>query len=91
MNQSKISIRQRIREWFLDLFFEEYEIVVWFHKESQINEHGLKSVSYTEPKTYYMSRLDKITHTHIKGKDINGNPLEIKTTQPFNYNVKKLR
>lgn len=80
----------RIAEWWDDHFYEQYEVTVWFCKETTVNEHGLKSVSHSEPKTFMMREVRKHSQTHIKGKDINGNPLEIKTSAPFDYNIRKL-
>ena len=81
----------RIWEFILDIFLEEYELTIWFHKETTVNEHGLKSVSYSEPKVFLLKRLYKINHKCVKGKDIQGNPLNICTKEDFNYNLRKLR
>lgn len=90
-NDVRYGFWKTIGEWILDLLTEEYEITIWFTKETQINQHGLKSIVYGDAKVFKLRRLDKLTQTHIKGKDINGNPFEIKTSEPFNFNVKQVR
>lgn len=88
--ENQLSLWARIVKWWYDHFYDQYEVTVWFCKETTINEHGLKSVTRSEPKTFLMHEVYKHSQTHIKGKDINGNPLEIKTSEPFDYNIKKI-
>jgi hypothetical protein len=80
----------RIAEWWDDHFYEQYEVTVWFCKQTTISEHGLQSMMHTEPKVFQMREVHKHNHNLIKGKDINGNPLEIRAKQPFDYNIRKL-
>ena len=81
---------QKFVEWLKDLFYEEYEVTIWFHKETLETERGLKVDDFTEPKVFRFETIKKLTPTHLKGVDIEGNIVEIRTQKPFNYNVKKI-
>lgn len=87
---NKLGIGGMLAEWVRDLLYEEYEITVWFCKETLETEHGLKVVTSATPKIYSMRDVTKHSQTHIKGKDINGNAFELKTTLPFDYNIRKI-
>lgn len=76
--------------WLSNLFVEEYELIVWFHAETIMGADGLKSVSRSK-KIFQLSRLTKHTPKHIRGKDQYGNFFEIRTVEPFDYSIRKLK
>jgi len=85
----KISIWKRMWQWWLSLFKEEYELIVWFHSETIEHQDGLKTIKRSQ-KTFMLKAVTKKTSTHIVGKDIFGKPFEIKTVEPFDYQLRKL-
>lgn len=86
----RLSVWEQFKEFFKDLFLEEYELTIWFHGKTTTSNGGLKIDEHTNPKVFYLKRIDKISQTHIKGTDERNNPFEIKTSKPFDYNLKKL-
>ena len=76
--------------WMSNLFVEEYELIVWFHAETIVGADGIKSVSRSK-KNFQLSRLTKHTPKHIRGKDLHGNFFEIRTVEPFDYSIRKLK
>ena len=72
-------------------FNDEYELTVWFVKESLHDIEGnLKMCQKTQPMVYNLSSISKKTNTHIVGKDMEGKPIEILTTIPFDFQIRKL-
>ena len=81
---------KRVWEWIVSLFVNEFELIVWFHSETDISEEGLKTIRRVE-KTFLLKKITKKSPKHIIGKDIFGKPFEIKTVEPFDYQIRKLR
>lgn len=81
------SLRSIVKLWnkFLDLFKSEYEIIIWFSKDS---EYYNKSIAYEK---FIFKRIDKLTTRHIKGVLISGHKYEIRTKEEFNYKIKKVK
>lgn len=82
---------KRSREWLRDIFAEEYELTIWFHKETHISETGVKIISHTEPKTFRLTGLSTLNQNKVVGRDVYDNPFRIVTSQPFDYNLTKIR
>jgi len=85
----KLAWYKRLWQWWLGLWKEEYEVVVWFHTETTINAEGLTTVKRNR-KEFQLKDITKKTPTHIVGKDIFGKPFEIKTVEPFDYQIRKI-
>lgn len=81
---------KRLWEWFVGLFVNEYELIVWFHNETDISEEGLKTIRRTK-REFLLKSISKSTNKHVKGTDAFGKPFEIKTVEPFDYQIRKLR
>lgn len=81
------SLRSIVKLWnkFLELFKSEYEIIIWFSKDS---EYYNKSVAYEK---FNFKRVDKLTSRHIKGVLTSGHKYEIRTKEEFNYKIKKVK
>lgn len=80
-----------IQEWFRSLSQEEYQLTIWFYKETYLDAQGLKRITRSEPKQFFLKNVFKLSQTHVKGKDSNNKPFELKTTEPFDYNIVKLK
>ena len=81
---------KRIWEWLVSLFVNEFELIVWFHSETQITDRGIKHIKRVE-RTFLLKKITKKSPKHIKGIDIFGKHFEIKTVEPFDYQIRKLR
>lgn len=81
---------RRLWQWWLSLFVEEYELTVWFHTETVEHVDGLKTIRRSS-KVFMLKDITKKTSTHITGKDIFGKPFEIKTVEPFDFQLRKLK
>ena len=65
--------------WLKRLLYDKYEVTIWF------NEDGNKTKSFFE-----LSELNKIDHTSLRGRDMDGRKINIKTTEKFDYQVRKI-
>ena len=61
------------------IFCDEYVITIWV--EGTIGK---------EKNVFHLSELNKLTNTHLKGKDMEGHGIEYKSVKPFDYLVKKI-
>lgn len=77
-----------IKDWFISLFKEEYELEIFFPGDAQTAPDGTK-IEKLSPKLYTAKSIKKITPTHFIFTDTNGIPVEIKTVNPVGYNLKK--
>ena len=81
---------RRIWEWFISLFVNEYELIVWFHSETDVTDRGTKTLRRVQ-KTFILKSISKKKPNHIVGKDAFGKPFEIKTVEPFDYQIRQIR
>jgi len=72
---------KKLGKWIDDIFEDRYEVTIWMKKAD-----GTAEVSM-----YPLKKLQKITQNHLKGIDINGHLVEIKTVEKFSYEVKKVK
>ena len=56
----KLAWYKRLWQWWLGLWKEEYEVVVWFHTETTINAEGLKTVKRNR-KEFQLKDISKKT------------------------------
>ena len=62
-------------KWIKAFFDNQYEIMVW---------------DSVDVKTFYLKKINKITHTQIKGIDVENKYFEYNTVEPFNYKIRKI-
>ena len=74
-------------EWLKRLWLEEYEVTIWFNKE-KLNPFADEKVR--SKKVFFMKKIQTKKQTHFRGIDIDNNQIEIKTTEPFDYQIKKI-
>lgn len=77
-----------LRLWF-KIFYEEYELTVWFLKDSERDNRG-NIVTTRTHKRYLLKKITKKTPKHIKGKDMDNRAFEIRTVEPFDYQIRKI-
>jgi len=81
----------KLWDWFVDLFTDDdFELTVWYVYETQISDGGLKAIK-RQQREYQLSSLSKCTNTHIKGKDLDKKDFEIKTVEPFDYEIRRIK
>lgn len=73
----------------MTLIYEEYDLTVWFHSETMIQEDGVKTIKRVQ-KDYKLKAISKKTPTHIVGKDMKNKFFEIRTVEPFDYRIVKV-
>ena len=74
-------------EWLKRLWLEEYEVTIWFNKE-KLNPFADEKAR--SKKVFHMKKIHTKKQTHFRGIDIDNNQIEIKTTEPFDYQIKKI-
>lgn len=81
---------RRFWNWFVSLFVEEYELTVWYVYENYESDKGMK-VKRRAAQKYNLKDISKKTSKHIIGKYVDGSDFEIKTVDPFDYEIKKIK
>lgn len=81
---------KKLKHWIEILLFEEYELTIWTVKEVKVMPDGSK-ISKKEKNVYSLQSIDKKTNNHIVGKDMNKMIFEIKTVEPFDYQIRKVK
>jgi hypothetical protein len=81
---------KKLKNWIEILLFEEYELTIWTVKEVKVMPDGAK-VSKKEKNVYSLQSIDKKTNNHIVGKDMNKMIFEIKTVEPFDFQIRKIK
>lgn len=66
--------------WLKRLLYDKYEVTIWYNEND-----GTKKTQFFE-----LSELNKIDQTSLKGRDMKGRKINIKTTDQFNYQVRKI-
>ena len=77
-----------VRLWF-KFYYEEYELTVWYLKDSVRDKDGNITTTRSH-KRYLLKKISKKTPKHIKGKDMDGRAFEIRTVEPFDYQIRKI-
>lgn len=72
---------KKLGKWIDSIFEDRYEVTIWMKKSDGTSEVSM----------YPLKKLQKITQNHLKGVDINGHKVEIKTVEKFSYEVKKVK
>jgi len=78
------------REWIKKLLHEEYLLEVFFAAEVILDPTSTMKVVRREKRSWKVKRIIKKSPKHIVAKDMNGHRLEIKSIEPFGYNITKI-
>ena len=73
----------KIKKWIKDIFLEVYVLTIWYKESADFETKIIKRV-------YNMKKIKKATPTHVIGLKLDGNMLEIKTVEPFDYQIEKI-
>jgi hypothetical protein len=75
--------------WLKSLSKTEYELTIWFPSED-LTPKGI-IVRKSVRSVYSLSKITKKTQTHIVGKDMNNMFFEIKTKNPMDYRLIRIK
>lgn len=75
--------------WIKSLFHTEYELTIWFPSED-LTAKGI-IVRKSTQSVYRLSKITKKTQTHIVGRDMNNKFFEIKTNNPMDYRILRIK
>jgi hypothetical protein len=73
----------KIKKWIKDIFLEVYVLTIWYKEGNEFETKITKRV-------YNMKKIKKATAKHVIGIKSDGNMLEIKTVEPFDYQIEKI-
>lgn len=64
--------------WFwVKVFVNEWEVIIWLDPQKKTS--------------YEFSHIEIISPKRLKGKLVTGEPFELNTQDPFNYQVRKIK
>ena len=69
---------------------ERFELEIWFHSETMVTE-TMKTVKRSQMKTYNLKKIIKLNQKVVEAIDEDGNRVSIKTVEPFDYNLRKIK
>jgi hypothetical protein len=84
-----IKIWRAILKLCFKIIYEEYELTVWYLKDAVKDKDGNITTTRTS-KRYLLKKITKKTPKHIKGKDMEGRLFEIRTVEPFDFQIRKI-
>ena len=76
-------------EWWRTVTREEWELTVYYPGPVQVLADGSR-IESGAPKTYHVSKVIKLSHTHMIFIDTNKVKNEIKLVNPVGYEIKKI-
>tara|TARA_B100001094_G_scaffold273110_1_gene279336 strand:- start:1678 stop:1968 length:291 start_codon:yes stop_codon:yes gene_type:complete len=75
--------------WWKTVIYEEYKLTIYFAAAKVVDERGNEIYSRT-PKHYKATKLYSLKPNFIKFKDNENQVIEIKSTEPMNWNLVKV-
>lgn len=84
-----MSYWKRFVKWVENLLKpNQYEVTIWFVSETTVGETH-KTITRSK-KVFHMQSIDKINQKQFVGVSIDGDRVQIKTTEPFDYQIVQL-
>ena len=65
-------------KWIKSFFYAEYEVTIWYTSTSD------------SKLVFKLTKLLKKSNTAIEGLDLNKKPFEFSSSEPFNYQIRKI-
>lgn len=75
--------------WWKTVIYEEYKLTIYFVAAKVVDERGNEIYSRA-PKHYKATKLYSLKPNFIKFKDNENQVIEIKSTEPMNWNLVKV-
>ena len=79
----------KVKNWWLTLIKEEYELTIYFPSKTELLENGAR-IESADPKTYRAKAIKKLTPKHIIFIDLEGRKHEVKTVNAVGYDITKI-
>lgn len=76
----------RIWNWFLGWFIDEYEVTIYFPASKILREDGSETIEYN-PKSYTCRKVNVRSQTDFRLYTVDGNRVHIKTVDPVGYDI----
>ena len=76
----------RIWNWFLGWFIDEYEVTIYFPASKILREDGSETIKYN-PKSYTCRKVNVKSQTDFRLYTVDGNRVHIKTVDPVGYDI----
>ena len=83
-------MRNRIWNWFLGWFIDEYEVTIYFPANKILREDGSETIKYN-PKSYTCRKVNVRSQTDFRLYTVDGNRVHIKTVDPVGYDIIRTR
>lgn len=80
----------RIWNWFLGWFIDEYEVTIYFPASKILREDGSETIEYN-PKSYTCRKVNVRSQTDFRLYTVDGNRVHIKTVDPVGYDIIRTR
>ena len=84
------SLWQRIKNWVVALFIDEYEITIYFPGNITEKEDGTKVTEYN-PKSFTCRKYKIKAENHFSLHTVDRKHVEIKTIDPVGYDIIKTK
>ena len=84
------NIWQRIWDWILAWFIDEFEVTIYFPANKVVKDDGTEVVSYN-PKSYTCRKVKVKSETEFKLLTVEGRSVNIKTVVPVGYDIVKTK
>jgi hypothetical protein len=86
----KKTIWQRIWDWILAWFIDEFEVTIYFPANKVKNEDGSETIHFN-PKNYLCRKVNVRDQTDFRLLTVEGNHVHIKTVDPVGYDIIKTK
>ena len=88
--EDELSLWQKIKNWFVALVIDEYEITIYFPGNTTEKEDGTKVTEYN-PKSFTCRKYKIKAENHFSLHTVDKRHVEIKTIDPVGYDIIKTK
>ena len=81
---------QRIWDWIVAWFIDEFEVTIYFPASKEKNEDGTETVNFN-PKNYTCRKVNVRSQTDFRLLTVDGNHVHIRTVDPVGYDIVKTK
>ena len=88
--EDELTLWQKIKNWFVALVIDEYEITIYFPGNTTEKEDGTKVTEYN-PKSFTCRKYKIKAENHFSLHTVDRKHVEIKTIDPVGYDIIKTK
>jgi hypothetical protein len=88
--EDELTLWQKIKNWFVALVIDEYEITIYFPGNTTEKEDGTKVTEYN-PKSFTCRKYKIKAENHFSLHTVDKRHVEIKTIDPVGYDIIKTK